>query len=127
MAHGHPEGHASRNVPERLSELAPPWQLQLLQEAIKGGRPEWGEGAEAGSRSLLSDAGGDRAHIDGWHEPAWSLYRWQPPVERVAPPPRGAGVGASARRLMALERRRMRRPTGASSLDRRTRTPPRQS
>ena len=125
MAHGPAEGHASRTAPERMSELAPPWQL--LQEKMKGGRPEWGEDAGTGSRLLRSDAGANQAHVGAWHEPGWDLYRWQPPVERVAPPPRGAGVGASARRLMALERRRMRRPTGASSLDRRTRTPPRQS
>ena len=122
MAHGPAEGHASRTASERLSELAPPWQVQLLQEAMKGGRLEWEEGAGAGSRSLLSDAGANQAHVDSWYEPGWALYQWQPPAESQAPPPRGARVSTFARRLMALERRRMRRSTGASSLDRQPRT-----
>ena len=123
MAHEPPQGHAPRTVAERLKELAPPWQL--LQETMKGGRPEWGEDAGTTSRLLRSDAGANQAHLDTWYEPAWALYPWQPPVERRAPPPRGAGVATSARRLMAVERRRMRRSTGASSLDRRPRTPSR--
>ncbi len=122
MAHGPAEGHASRTASERLSELAPPWQLQRLQETMKGDRPEWGEDAGTGSRLLRSDAGANQAHVDAWYEPSWALYQWQPPAESQAPPPRGAGVASFARRLMALERRRMRRSTGASSLDRQPRT-----
>jgi hypothetical protein len=127
MAHGHPQGQPPGTVPQRLSELAPPWQLEFFQETMKGGRLEWEEGVGARVRSLFSDAGGERAHTDAWFEPGWALYQWQPPAERGAPSPRGAGVGASARRLMALERRRMRRSTGANHLDRRLRTPPRLS
>lgn len=53
-------------------------------------------------------------------EPGWGIYRWEPPVERRAQTPRGSGVCAFARRLMARERRRMLRPAGP--LDRRPRT-----
>jgi hypothetical protein len=127
MAHGPAEGHAPRTVPERLSELAPPWQLQRLQEMMKGGQPEWGEGTRAGSRFLRSDAGANQAHVDAWYEPSWALYQWQPPAESQAPPPRGAGVSTFARRLMALERSRMRRSTGVSSRNSRPRTPSRVS
>jgi hypothetical protein len=120
MAHGPAEGRAPRTAPERLSELAPPWQL--LQETMKGGRLGWGEDAGTGSRFLRSDAGANQAHVDSWYEPSWALYQWQPPAESQAPPPRGAGVSTFARRLMALERSRIRRSTGASSRNRRPRT-----
>lgn len=127
MVHGPPEGHARRTVPERLSELAPPWETKPLREALSGSPLGTAESPAPGSPSSFSefsDAGGNRTYIDAWYEPGWALYRWQPPVEHPAPPPRGARIATSARRLMALERRRIRRSTGASSLDRRPRTPP---
>jgi hypothetical protein len=112
---------------ELSSQLVLAWELDLSWETMKGGRLEWEEGAGARSPSLLADAGGNRAHIDATHEPGWALYRWQPPVERQSSPPRGAGVATSARRLMALERCRMRRRTGGERLDRRGRKTPRRS
>ena len=117
MAHG-PEGHAPRTASERLSELAPPWQLQSLHEALPGIPWDPEESPAPGHRSFLPAAKGDAAE-----EVDWVISRWRPPVERREPSPRGVRIATSARRLMALERRRMRRSTGASSLDRKPRTP----
>lgn len=112
---------------ELPSQPALAWELDLSWETMKGGWQEWEGGAGAESRSLFAVPGGNGAHIDAPYEPGWTLYRWQPPVERQASPPRGGGVATSARRLMALERRRMRRRTGGGPLDRRGRKTPRLS
>ncbi len=114
------EGQALCTASSSLGELALPWELQSLHEALKGSPLDPEESPGPGHRSFLPAARGD-----GVEEVSWGISRWRPPVERRAPPLRGAGVATSARRLMALERRRMRRSTGANSLDRRPRTPSR--
>lgn len=128
VMHRPPAGHAPRTVLERLNELAPPWQVERLAEAmLKRGQLEREGDTGARSRFLFSEAEGNRAQIGDWYEPSWALYRWQPPVEPRAQPPRGAGVSTFARRLMAIERARLRHSFGASSLDWRPSSPPRLS
>jgi hypothetical protein len=117
MARGSSERRAPRGAPGPLGELAPAWAPQSLHKALQDSSLDREESHAPQQRPFLP-----AAKRDGAEEAGWVISRWEPPVERPASPARGAGIGNSARRLMALERRRMRRSTGANSGDRRPRT-----
>ena len=57
--------------------------------------------------------------LDGGNGEEWVSFSWAPERDRQTRQPRRAGFGAFARRLMALERARMRRRTSTNSMWRR--------
>lgn len=113
-----PEGQALRAASGPLGPLALPWEFQSLHKALQVSPSDQGASPAPGHPPFLPATEGN-----GAAEVGWVISRWTPPLERRAPPPRGARIATSVSGLMALERRRMRRSMGTDHLDRRPRTP----
>lgn len=102
----------SKRRGERQAEVVSlPWHEEVIWKALgrKSVKPGDLPGVLVPSSLVQGCSEGQQA--DPREDVGWTAYLWQPPRKSEEPRPRGAGVATFARRLMAMERSRIRRAT----------------
>ena len=109
---------------ERLREASLGWGTDRLTQALrKRVARRDGSTVVAVPTSLRGWVQGF-SPSDAMNEVEWASVNWRPEDSGKGRKPRRAGIATFARQLMALERRRMRRRTPASSAGRKGRKAP---
>ncbi|MBF8267906.1 MAG: hypothetical protein HW388_1414 [Dehalococcoidia bacterium] len=102
---------SKRSSERQATVVSLPWYAEMVWAVLgrENGRP--GDLSEAKGQTGLAPGHPEGQQADSREDVGWTAYPWQPLREGEEPRPRGVGVATSARRLMAMERSRMRRAT----------------
>lgn len=114
------DGRALRH--QRPGELSLDWGTEPLAQVLRKEVARGDGSTVAGVPTSSGEPVRGFRRSDAGNEAEWAPYNWQRDARSRRPS--GAGIGAFARQLMALERTRMRRRTPQGSVARQGRKPP---
>jgi hypothetical protein len=105
----------------RLGDLSLTWNTRPVTPTLRRGSLARAVNWETDRERLLEEGTHLPEEHREWEETPWASYGWRPQGTTAKRQPRGAGIATFARRLIALERARMRRRASPGAVSRQAR------